>query len=79
MPRTARMYSRISASFAGLNPKFNTALSPVAIPQKARPPDSSLIVPMALAATAGWRVRGFVTHGPKMTSLVSIAHIALET
>ena len=73
------MYSRISASLAGLKPRFRIALSPVAIPQKARPPDSSLMVPMALAATAGWRVTGFVTHGPKMISLVSIAQIAHET
>ena len=48
-------------------------VSPLPMPKKARPPESSLSVAIADAATAGCRVRGLVTVGPMRTLLVALA------
>lgn len=49
------------------------ALSPLPIPKKARPPESSSMAAMAEAATAGCLVMALVTVGPRRTRLVALA------
>ena len=46
------------------------ALNPDPRPTQARPPDISSMVAMALAVTAGCRVKVLVTEGPMRTRLV---------
>ena len=49
------------------------ALSPLPIPKKARPPESSSMAAMAEAAPAGCLVMALVTVGPRRTRLVALA------
>jgi hypothetical protein len=57
---------------------MKTALSPLPIPKKALPLDSSDKVIIALATTVGWRVTGFVTVGPRKTLSVFKAQAAKQ-
>ena len=59
--RMTRSLSANTASLSGRSPRLWTALSPTPMPRMARPPESSSIVAMLLAITAGCRVTVCVT------------------
>ena len=69
-------YPRSSASGAGRSPMLKAALSPLPMPSRVRPGASSSSVAAAHAATAGWRVIGVMTRGPRRMRSVLTAHSA---
>ena len=75
--RTASTYARRSASVAGRSARLRIALSPEPMPKNARPGAISSTVAIPDAATAGWRVTGFVTAGPMRTRRVACAQSAM--
>lgn len=64
---------------AGFSPMLMSAPSPVPMPKKARPFDTSFSADIALAVTAGWRVTGLLTVWPISTRSVRMAIAVMET
>ncbi len=79
-PRMAVRYARISARRAARLPIRYTAVSPEPMPRKVgRGAMASSTEPIALATTAGWRVKGVVTPTPRPARSVAPAASAMRT